>query len=141
VNLYAESSAVLSWLLGEARGAAVRNQLRRAELVLSSDLTLVECDRVIVRARALEEITEKKAQNCRSRLIEAANHWHILMLSAEVVERARLPFPHEPIRTLDALHLASALTGRSAIPDIAMLSLDDRIRSSAKELGFEILPK
>jgi predicted nucleic acid-binding protein len=141
VNLYAESSAVLSWLLGERRGTAVRNQLRRAELVFSSDLTLVECDRVIIRARALEEITEKKAQNCRSRLIEAASQWLILRLGPEVVERARLPFPHEPIRTLDAVHIASAVIGRSAVPDLAMLTLDDRIRSVAKELGFEILPK
>ena len=77
MNLYAESSAVLSWLFGETRGAAVRNQLRRAEIVMASDLTLVECERVIIRARALDEITEKKAQNCRSRLIEATDHWYI----------------------------------------------------------------
>jgi hypothetical protein len=57
------------------------------------------------------------------------------------VERARLPFPHEPIRTLDALHIASALIGRAAIPDLALLTLDDRIRTAAKELGFKILPK
>lgn len=141
MNLYAESSAVLSWLFGENRGAAVRNQLRRAEVVMASDLTLVECERVIIRARALDEITEKKAQNCRSRLIEATDHWHILRLGADLVERARLPFPREPIRTLDALHIASALVGRAAIPDLALLTLDERIRSAAKELGFGILPK
>ena len=103
--------------------------------------TLVECERVIIRARALEEITEKRAQDCRSRLIEASNHWYVPRVSAEVVERARLPFPHEPVRTLDALHLASALIGRNAITDLAVLSLDERIRSAAKELGFKILPK
>jgi predicted nucleic acid-binding protein len=141
LNLYAESSAVLAWLFGENRAAAVRNQLRRAEVVMASDLTLVECERVIIRARALDEITGKRAQNCRSRLIEATAHWHILRLGADVVERARLPFPHEPIRTLDALHIASALIGRTAIPDLALLTLDARIRSAAKELGFRVLPK
>jgi len=140
LNLYAESSAVLSWLFGEARGIVVRNQLRRAESVVSSDLTLVECDRVIIRARALDEITESKAQHCRSRLTEASNHWYILKVGTEIVERARLPFPHEPIRTLDALHIASALIARTAIPDLALLTLDERIRTASKELGFKILP-
>jgi len=141
LNLYAESSAVLSWLFGEAHGTAVRNQLRRTESVVSSDLTLVECERVIIRARALDEITEREAQHCRSRLTEASNHWYILRLGAEIVERARLPFPHEPIRTLDALHISSALIARAAIPDLALLTLDERIRVAAKELGFKILPK
>jgi predicted nucleic acid-binding protein len=57
------------------------------------------------------------------------------------MERARLPFPHEPIRTSDALHIASALFGRGAIPDLALLTLDERIRTAARELGFKILPK
>jgi predicted nucleic acid-binding protein len=108
---------------------------------MASDLTLVECDRVIIRARVLDEISEKQAQHCRSRLVEASNYWYILKLGAQIMERARLPFPHEPIRTLDALHVASALTGRTAIPDLALLTLDERIRSAAKELGFKILPK
>jgi predicted nucleic acid-binding protein len=86
-------------------------------------------------------MTERKAQHCRSRLVEASSHWYILKLSAEIVERARLPFPHEPIRTLDALHLASAMIGRAAIPDVALLTLDERIRAAAKELGFTVLPK
>ena len=141
MNLYAESSAVLSWLFGESRGTAVRNLLRRADSVMASDLTLVECDRVIIRARVLDEISEKQAQHCRSRLVEVSNHWYILKLGAQIVERARLPFHHEPIRTLDALHIASALTGRTAIPDLALLTLDERIRTAAKELGFKILPK
>lgn len=34
MNLYAESSAVLAWLLGEDAGLAVREVLRRAELVV-----------------------------------------------------------------------------------------------------------
>lgn len=58
----------------------------------------------------------------------------------EIVERSRRPFPVEPIRTLDAIHLASALVLRVAFPDLVVLSLDRRLRASAQELGFEILP-
>ena len=141
MNLYAESSAVLSWLLGEPRGTSVRKHLGRANLVFSSDITLIECDRVIVRARALDEMTEKRAEFCRSRLARVAGAWNLLRLAPEILERARLPFPAEPIRTLDALHLASALTARTAVPDISLLSLDLRVRTAAKALGFKVLPK
>jgi len=127
--------------MGESRETSVRSQLRRAKSVIASDLTPVECDRGIIRARALDEITEKQAQVYRSRLVEASNHWYILKVGAEIVERARLPFPHEPIRTLDALHIASALIGRTAISDLALLTLDERIRVAGKELGFTILPR
>ena len=55
---YAESSAVLAWLLGEDAAPHVREVLSRAELVVASDLTLLECDRVLIRAVALGEIEE-----------------------------------------------------------------------------------
>ena len=141
MNLYAESSAVLTWLLGESRASAVQHQLRSADIVLASDLTLVECERVIIRARVLNEITEKRAGACRARLLKASSQWHVLRLGGDVVGRARLPFPAEPVRTLDALHIASAIIGRTAVPDLALLSLDQRVRSAARLLGFLTLPK
>jgi hypothetical protein len=50
VILYAESSAVLCWLLGEGAAPLVRRELASAELVLTSELTAVECRRGLVRA-------------------------------------------------------------------------------------------
>ena len=76
----------------------------------------------------------------RTLLEAAAAHWNLIPLGREVVERARRPFPGEPLRTLDALHISSALAVRSAVPGLALLSLDRRVRGSAAELGFRILP-
>ena len=45
-----------------------------------------------------------------------------------------------PIRTLDAIHLATAVLARSLVPDLAVLSLDERIRGSAEQMGFQVLP-
>ena len=141
MNLYAESSAVLCWLLGEKQRTPVQRLLRNASLIFTSDLTFVECDRVLIRAVTLKEMSEARAAFCRRRLNAAAVGWYILRIGADVVEKARKPFPGEPIRTLDALHLASAVIGRSAVPDLAILSLDDRIRSSAQQSGFTLLPR
>jgi predicted nucleic acid-binding protein len=140
VTVYAESSAVLAWLLGETKGRAVRAILAKADSVIASDLTLVECDRVLIRAVALKEITEKLARRRRSRLNAAAAHWNLLRLGPEVVDRARRPFPAEPIRALDALHLSSALLASSAVDEFTLLSLDERVRKNAAQLGLSVRP-
>jgi predicted nucleic acid-binding protein len=140
VNVYAESSAVLAWLLGETDGPRVREVLARSELVTASDLTLIECDRVLIRAVALGEIDEATAADRRARLNGAAAHWHVWRLSADIVDRARRPFPMDPMRSLDAIHLASALAVRSVVPGVDLLSLDDRIRRSGEQLGFRLRP-
>jgi uncharacterized protein with PIN domain len=140
LSVYAESSAVLAWLLGEADSEVVRAALGEAELVLASELTLIECERVLIRATKAGQLSEAMASDRRARLSQAAEHWAVLGLTAEVSERARRPFPQEPIRTLDAIHLSSALLARSLVPEARLLSLDERIRASGRELGFEVLP-
>jgi predicted nucleic acid-binding protein len=140
VNLYAESSAVLAWLLDEPTAPDIRRLLNEAEIIVASDLTLIECDRVLLRTVALKEMTEAEAADRRAHLAAAAAHWQILRIAAEIVDRARQPFPGEPIRTLDAIHLASLLTGRSAIRGLAILSLDERVRQAAKGLGVQVIP-
>jgi predicted nucleic acid-binding protein len=140
VKVYAESSAVLAWLLGEETGHSVRAVLQHTELVMASDLTLVECERVLIRAVTTGEIDEAAAADRRAHLNAAASHWHLLRVSPDIVERARHPFPAEPIRTLDAIHLASALAVRSVVPGVELLSLDDSIRRAAKQLGFHVQP-
>ena len=132
MNIYAESSAVLAWLLGEAAGRRVREVLRHAELVMASDVVLIECDRVLIRAVTLGEIDEAKAADRRAYLNAAASHWHLCRLSLDIVDRARHAFPAEPVRTLDAIHLASALAVRSTVPSTELLSLDDRIRRAGE---------
>jgi predicted nucleic acid-binding protein len=140
LTLYAESSAVLAWLLGQAGAAEARESLASADAVVASDLTMVECDRVLIRATALGELAEAEAASRRAELNAVAMHWTLLRLAGEAIDRARQRFPLEPIRTLDALHLACALVAKSAVPDVVVLSLDDQVRRNARALGFDLLP-
>ena len=141
MSIYAESSAVIAWLFGEGAGDAARDCLASAPLVLTSDLTVVECDRVLHRAAVVGDLSEAESARRRALVSEAAEHWVVLAIDREVVERARRPFPQEPIRTLDAIHLATALLGRSLVPEMQMLTLDKRIRDNAGALGFDTLPE
>lgn len=131
---------MLAWLFEEERAAEVRVALGDADLVLASALTVVECERVLIRAVATSLLAEVVAAERRAVLARAAAHWITFDLHAEILERARRPFPAEPIRTLDALHLSTALLVRSLVPDLAVVSLDQRVRRSAEEMGFPVLP-
>jgi hypothetical protein len=131
---------VLAWLLGEADGRHVAEALDRADSVLASDLTLLECDRSLVRASALSLVREERAAGLRQTLARTVRHWRLMPVSREIVDRARQPFPGEPIRSLDAIHLASALAAAGSVPELALLSLDRRVRSTGARLGLRTLP-
>jgi hypothetical protein len=141
LNVYAESSSVLAWLLAEPSAESIQSELASAELVIASDLTFVECDRAVFRATLTGELTEAEAAGRRSTLSRAATHWILFRIDGEIVERARRPFPVEPIRTLDALHLSTALLVRSLVPEMRLLTLDRRVRDNGAALGFEIIPR
>jgi len=140
MTVYLESSAALSWLLGEEAGESVIGLLSRADRVVSSQLTLLECERALGRAAAEGRLTEVDVADRRAVLRAAACRWDVMQLGEDLLRRARDPFPAEPVPTLDAIHLACAVTVRSALPGLRVLSLDRRVRASAHGLGFEVLP-
>jgi hypothetical protein len=63
-----------------------------------------------------------------------------MRLDTEILERARQPFPGEPLRTLDALHLAGALVALRSVPGLVLLSRDQRVRRSGRQLGLSLVP-
>lgn len=140
MTLYVESSAVLAWLLEEPGSEAVVEQLASAEMVVTSELTIVETHRILVRSVAIERLAEPVAGRCLMRLNRAARHWLVLQFVDEVCERAGRSLPGEPIRTLDAFHLSFGLFAQTLASEMGFLSLDRRIRESAGLLGFEVLP-
>ena len=140
MRLYVESSAVVAWLLDEGTGPRVEDALAAAELVIASALTIAETRRVLVRAVADGLITSPDAEASRQHLARVSDYWLQLRLHASVLDRASRPFPHEPVRTLDALHLASVLEASDAVAGLTVLTLDRRIRANARALGFAVLP-
>ncbi len=140
MNLYAETSAVLSWLLAEDLGESARSQLTAAAAVSTSDLTLIECDRTLRRAVATGRLTAGESPQMQALVDTASAHWTLYGIDAEIVHRSRRAFPREPIRAFDAVHLATALAVRNLFPDVRVLSFDDRIRGNAAALGFEVVP-
>ncbi|MEA2625631.1 MAG: hypothetical protein QOD06_1676 [Candidatus Binatota bacterium] len=140
MTLYGETSAILRWLFAESGADEILELLRGAGKVVCSRLTIIESHRVIRRVVTLGDLVETDAVDVRSILAQAAARWAMFEISPEVGRRAEEAFPVEPVRTLDALHLATALVLRQAIPDLRMLSTDARVRENAVALGFDVLP-
>jgi hypothetical protein len=118
----------------------VRAALAGAEVVIASDLTLLECDRGLIRAVTLGVLASDRAARLHARLAATAIHWRLMPITREIIARARQPFPEEPIRSLDAIHLASAVVAADVLPDFGVLTLDRRVRAAASELGLRVVP-
>jgi predicted nucleic acid-binding protein len=140
VILYAESSAVLSWLLEERAGEPARRALEAAGAVAASRLTLFECTRALRRAEEGGLLDAARTDRARTLLAGAAARWELVEVAAEILAEADRRFPREPVRSLDALHLGTALFLRPRVPGLAFLTLDDRIAGNARLLGFPVLP-
>ena len=134
--LYVETSAILAWLFGEAAIKDVIRAMNAAEVVVTSVLTIVEAERAIHRAVARRLIKEPSAHKLRGLLAQERSKWITMSLTTDVLTRAGRAFPVEPVRTLDAIHLATALAFGEAFPDLTMLALDRRIRDNATSLGI-----
>ena len=62
--------------------------------------------------------------------------WSVVAVTSEVLASGRSRFPE----VLDAIHLGTLLVTRTSVPDLQVLSLDDRVRDNARRLGFTVLP-
>ena len=135
-TVYLETSALLAWLLGEPRAGEARAEIDAAESVVTSALTLLEAERALLRAEREELLREGQARRLRGILARTRDAWMSMQVQGEVLNRASRPFPVEPVRTLDAVHLATALVFTEAFPDLRVLTFDRRIAENAEALGI-----
>lgn len=135
-TLYVETSAVLAWLLDEPTAAEVRESVDSAETVVTSEITWAEVERVVARGESSGALRGADAQKLRGCVARQRAVWMSMAVSAAVLARTGRVFPMEPVRTPDALHLATALEFTKAFPDLRILTFDPRIAENAVALGI-----
>ena len=124
--IYLDSSVALAHLLVEDR--APPETIWQASLISSRLLEYEVWNRVHARGLGRSHGQEARALIGRLALIE---------LNPPVLARAVEPFP-VPVRTLDALHLASIALLQSRGQTVELASYDDRLSHCARELGFQL---
>ena len=129
---YLDASVLLRHiLLGEE---PIRHALEFPRVV-SSELIEIECRRVLHRCRLTGELTDETLTVARERLDEVLAGIDLLEMSRQIKQRAMDPFPVN-VRTLDALHVATALMVGEDAGGVALFSHDEGMNRCARSLGI-----
>jgi predicted nucleic acid-binding protein len=133
---YIESSALVAALLEHDAEAlkSIRAKARR----ITSALTFAEAARAVVRARVGERLALDEERAAIRALRRFERRCYIVAMTDEVLARVRRPFPLEPVRTLDAVHLATVEMLGEPPQLITIITRDDRVRDNAKALGYSV---
>ena len=137
--IYLETSALLAALFGEPSEEKILSLLESTEAIATSTLTLLESRRALIRRQAQGFISLRDRLQVMGLLARMSADWDILEISPEIQQRAGEAFPIEPVRSLDAIHLASALELFQLESDLKFLSLDQRVMENLEPLGITAL--
>jgi hypothetical protein len=113
----------------------------RAEAAGSSDLLVIECQRVLQRERMSGHLDDQQFAEAADLLEGIVDRLAIIELGPLVKRRAAGPFP-TVIGTLDAIHLASAMLWQDAEPGsvVQVLTADRRLALCARAVGVAVYP-
>lgn len=122
---YVDSSALVKLVLDEADAAAMRRWYVEAERVVSSVIGLIETRRAVAR--------KVDAPAHVNRILRTVTTLDLDGAIAAVASRAA----PVGLRTLDAIHLATALAIGSELE--AFVTYDDRLADAARAVGLPVV--
>lgn len=105
---------------------------------VTSALTFAEAARAVIRARATGRLTAALEQAAVRGLRTFERRCFVVDVNSAVLARIGRPFPVEPIRTLDAAHLATAELLDEAPQLVTIVTRDARVRDNARALGYSV---
>lgn len=133
---YVDSSVILRLVLGQANALAEWRHINRG---ISTALTRVEVLRTLDRLRLRAALSDAEMSLRRSAVLQGLDLLELVEIDAVVLERAAQPMPTE-LRTLDAIHLATALLWRErSSAELVMATHDRRMGVAAQAHGFKVV--
>ena len=126
--VYVDSSALLKLVLSEPERPALEQALSRWPDRISSVLLPIECRRIVLRAGNPPEVVDR---------LEKELGGVTLIRLEEAVQTLAGAIGPPRLRSLDAIHLASALS-IGDYPE-AFVTYDDRLADAARAVGLNVL--
>jgi predicted nucleic acid-binding protein len=137
---YFDTSALIKRYVSEKGSARVVSLLRRHDL-LSSAITPVEVMSKLCRRKRNGELSDEDFGATLSRLQGERTRWELVELGRTVLSRAEeIVQGIVPMRSLDAIHVASLLTFQAESGTrIPFVTGDDRQREAAAQIGLDVV--
>ena len=133
---YIESSALVAAIL--EHDADALESIRTRGRKVTSALTIAETARAILRARVAARLTADDERSAVRALRRFERRCYLVGVTDPVLARVRRPFPVEPTRTLDAVHLATTELLGDPPPLMVVVTRDVRVRENAEALGYAV---
>jgi predicted nucleic acid-binding protein len=132
---YLDASVILRRVLGQPE----QIEWRALDATASSSLTRVECLRTVDRLRMQRAVSDSNQMDLREALFAIFDTCSMLEVGSPVIERAAMPYP-VVLKTLDAVHLASALILQESSGESVRFATHDRaLARASRAMGFEVV--
>ena len=135
-RVYLDTSAYLSVLLGESGADRVFAQTDACEIV-SSVLLVLEARRNLIRLAREAVVSADRYNQCMDQLEADTRSFALRDLTLDLCVSNVLP-PIQTPRSLDLVHLRTALWFHAAEPLERFVTMDDSQREAARELGLPV---
>jgi predicted nucleic acid-binding protein len=135
MTVYVDTSVVVRVLLREPNPVGIWGQWNKA---YSSALWRVEALRTVDRLRLNHEISDAEVAELVREIQITHETFAIHPVTNQILQRASDTFP-TVVGTLDAIHLATALSIREIEKLDFVLTHDSQLATAAISLGFEVL--
>lgn len=137
--IYLDTSVYLKLFLKE-KGSAKAKKLVKERSLLSSAILASECFSAFSRRARSNEIDEKTFDRLVSRAKKDLPYIEIIRVTDEVLKKAEEVALRSTARTLDAIHIASALSFRELTGiELIFVTSDKRQEEAAKSEGLKTI--
>lgn len=135
MKVYVDTSVILRVILGE-RGRLT--EWSRITEAVTSEIARVECLRALDRLRLAGAMPDRELARRRASALDVLGAFDLVRVNRAVLERAAEPYP-TLVRTLDAIHVASALLVRARAPSLRFATHDADLGVAARAVGLTVI--
>lgn len=106
--------------------------------LVASALTFAEARRVTVVGRATGRFDASSERKIIAALRECEERSDVVLVTPDILARLGQPFAVEPVRALDAIHLASLDSLGEDPHHVIVVTRDKRIEANARAMGYGV---
>lgn len=136
-SVYLDTSAYLTLLLNQPKASSIQEILRDT-VIYTSVLLFIEAHRNLLRFHREGLVSDEYCQKAILTMQEDMTLFKIRDVTMDLCYSNQFPIINLP-RTLDLIHLRSALWFRQTVDNIRFLSLDRQQLDAARQLQLDVI--